>query len=402
MTAVIAREAGDKTKGFRFQKLRACIRLLNEIIANKNKRVFCAIELLEDSILIEESGPVLANVEENKNYSSALSFNSEPVRNTVIAFIDIDFRFFNDESVKLSFFASATVGGERFSLDICQIAGVPQNSTKILKKLSEKQELTQDELKLCRVVIIEEYKKQYSGRTGGHLVSIEKWNVDDVQKFLSRIDWIVTNDGNDELEAQALSRVTECPFFTHKHTGLEAFILAEILHAFEKNSENKYPTARLLSGIEIENIYLKALGQQTLEKPLDPAHNSWSTIDAADFRNLQEKIKSVTPSYPTVSMIRLNRRVALAKDEAITWGREYVSLRRRLYDVCENILAYKQATRTAPLSQTDIDMILDEMVTLSMRKLEQLGQTYYYRISDEETLRGAVLSLFDECYLAFD
>lgn len=45
-SGVISREAGDKTKGFRFQKLRAAIRFLQRIDSNRDGLVHCAMELL--------------------------------------------------------------------------------------------------------------------------------------------------------------------------------------------------------------------------------------------------------------------------------------------------------------------------------------------------------------------
>lgn len=49
----ISREAGDKTKGFRFQKLRAAIRFLQRVQENSDGQVHCAMELLEDSVLYD-------------------------------------------------------------------------------------------------------------------------------------------------------------------------------------------------------------------------------------------------------------------------------------------------------------------------------------------------------------
>src|SRR5690625_1946661 len=121
---VISREAGDKKKGDRFQKLRACIRLLTAIGQDESKRIYCAIELFEDSFLIPESGESAPSIEENKNYGSALTFNSSPVKNTIVAFIDLDFRFFGDSSLRFSFYASATAGDEQFDEQLYKEAGL--------------------------------------------------------------------------------------------------------------------------------------------------------------------------------------------------------------------------------------------------------------------------------------
>lgn len=401
---MIDREAGDKKKGDRFQKLRACIRLLTEIGLDANNRVYCAIELLEDSVLISEYGDDAASIEENKNYGSSLSFNSAAVRNTMVAFIDLDFRFLGDSAICFSFYASANAGDERFDRALFQRAGLAsQGKTSILKKLCANEPLSNDELALCRESILDEYSKQYADIAGhGRLSSITAWTPAQFGQFLSRVEWIVTTDGNPELEDHAAECVKKCPFYNYRHEGMESLIVGAICSEFEKRSEHRVPMARLLSTADIENVFLRALGHQTHGKPLDPAHKNWEDIEVSDMRSLQEKIEAVASSYPDKGMRRLKRRVGLAKDEARFWQREYVSLRRRVYDICEDILDAKVAARTSPLTPSEIDEIIDLLTTQSMEELTRLNRTYHYRIQDESTLRGAILSLFDECYLAFD
>src|SRR5579863_8717397 len=291
---MIDREAGDKKKGDRFQKLRACIRLLTEIGLDRNNRIYCAIELLEDSLLIREQGYDAPCVEENKNYGSSLTFNSSPVRNTVVAFIDLDFRFLGDSPIRFSFYASATAGDERFDRSLFERAGLAsQGKTSILKKLCAKEPLSGDELALCKASILEEYAKQYADIAGhGHLAAITAWTPEQFGQFLSKIDWIVTTAGNPELEDTAVDCVRKCPFYSHRHEGMESVIVGAICSEFEKRSEHGVPMARLLGTADIENIFLRTLGVKSLGKPLDPAHESWSEIEVTDMRNLQEKIEA--------------------------------------------------------------------------------------------------------------
>ncbi|MBB5498774.1 hypothetical protein [Paraburkholderia sp. MM5384-R2] len=401
---MIDREAGDKKKGDRFQKLRACIRLLSEIGLDRNNRIYCAIELLEDSLLIREQGDDAPCVEENKNYGSSLTFNSSPVRNTVVAFIDLDSRFLGNSPIRFSFYASATVGEERFDKSLFERAGlVSPGKSSILKKLCAKEPLSGDDVALCKASILDEYAKQYADIAGhGHLAAISAWTPEQFGQFLSKVEWIVTTDGNAELEDAAVDCVRKCPFYSHRHEGMESVIVGAICSEFERRSEHGVPMARLLGTPDIENIFLRTLGVQPQGKPLDPAHESWNEIDVTDMRSLQEKIEAVTASYPPKGLRRLKRRVGLAKDEARLWQREYVSLRRRVYDVCEDVLDANRHGRTSPLTPAEIDAILADMVTRSMEELTRLNKTYHYRIQDEITLRGAILSLFDECYLAFD
>lgn len=400
---MIDREAGDKKKGDRFQKLRACIRLLTEIGADKNKRIACAIELLEDSLLLCDGPDAAHSIEENKNYGSSLTLNSAPVRNTLVAFIDLDFRYFGNSPIKLCFFASATTGDERFDKSIFAKAGLSEVfNTSILKKLCAKLPLSADEMALCRASVLCEYEKQYSSHAGGNLAALSAWSAAQIGAFLERIEWVITSDGNQELENQAIDRIRQCPFFSYRHEGMEQIIVAGICDIFEKFSEQSEPIARLITTSDVENIFLKALGIQGVHKPLDPAYQNWKSIDLSDVRNLEEKIEAVVSDYSKSELVRLTRRVGLAKDEASLWQREYVALRRRIFDVCDEILYRNRVNRISTLSANDIDLILDEMVEKSMEELTRLNRTYHYRIQDTTTIRGAILSLFDECYLAFD
>jgi hypothetical protein len=402
MESTINREAGDKTKGFRFQKLRACIRLLEKITANGKNRFSCAIELLEDSFLADENDVPTVSVEENKIYTSSLSFNSSPIRNTVVAFLDLSFRYVHDPSLSLCFFASATVGSERPSEELLSSASVDKSTPcSILKKLIEKSELSHEEIKICHRIVLNEYAKQYASKDGGFLSAIEKWTPEELVDFVKRIEWGITSDSNDELEDRALNHVKLCPFFTNRHEELEKFILTAILDKFERLSEQEHATLKLLHVSDIELIYTQVLGKRENTKPIDPAYKNWDAIKVVDMRNLSEKIEAVSPDYLPVQLRKLIRRCALAKFEAETFGKEYVSLRRRIFDVCEEVLDEKITGHTT-FDRNVVDKILKEMADKSIAMMADIGKSYSYQINDQETIKGAILSLFDECYIAFD
>lgn len=402
MDSTISRENGDKSKGFRFQKLRACIRLLEKLTQGGANRISCAIELLEDSFLVDENDQPAIAIEENKLYTSALTFNSSPVRNTVVAFLDLSFRYLHDPTISFWFFASATVGNERPSEATLTALGIKDlGSCSILKKLISKSPLSEEEVKICHRLVIDEYKSQYAKKASSYLSAIETWSPSTMLEFIQRIEWTITDECNDELEERALEKVRICPLFTSRHESLEKFILAAIGDLFEKLSERDGATAKLVHAADIALIYEQVLGVREQGKPHDPAHKTWNEIDIEDVRNLEEKIKAVAPRYLPKAIKTLQRRCALAKMEAETFGREYVSLRRRLFDVCEAVLAEK-LTNVKEIDQSYIEEILNEMNKRSIEHLAEIGKSYSYRIQDNETIKGAILSLFDECYIAFD
>lgn len=93
MTQIINRDAADKTKGFRLQKLRAATLLLKA--ANDLSNVnfyYAAIEAEEDVTIIKTVNLSTEQIiEEDKNYSSDSNFTiySEAVLNTLVSFFDI-------------------------------------------------------------------------------------------------------------------------------------------------------------------------------------------------------------------------------------------------------------------------------------------------------------------------
>lgn len=159
----ISREAGDKTKGFRFQKLRGAIRFLQRVEANRDGQVQCALEFLEDSVLFDSSDSSSISGEENKYYGSRVSFNSPAIRNTVVAFLDLHFQYSKSSELKLGVYASAELAQERISAQLREALGYEskQKNYDILEKLVSGDELTEEEKEVALAVTKAEYSAQY-------------------------------------------------------------------------------------------------------------------------------------------------------------------------------------------------------------------------------------------------
>ena len=89
-TNIIKREASDKTKGFRLQKMRA-IRLMLDELNNVSKKIFyTAIENVEDvsHTTIDQSG-VAQYYEEDKNYAKGKNFTlfTDAVKTLLLVFL---------------------------------------------------------------------------------------------------------------------------------------------------------------------------------------------------------------------------------------------------------------------------------------------------------------------------
>lgn len=403
MSEIISRAAGDKTKGFRFQKIRACIRLLERIAVRPDGQIYCAMEFLEDSVLIDEAAPHTVCAEENKLYSTSLTFNSKAIRNTLVAFLDLDAYYLHERSLGLAVFASATLGDEHVSADVKERAGVGSDQSKyqLLKKLAAGDQLTDDEVAIAKVIVCDEFAAQYPTDDKGRLAALSAWSTSQFRGFLERIEWSITLDTNEELKTKALDLVRKSPFFSYQHENLEVFILTSILDLLEERSQSTYLIDKMVGTSDIELLYLRCSAGRS-DKPIDPAYLSGDLDGASDKRNIAEKILAVSPHYSQQKLSKLQRRIGLAKHESQAFDREYVSLRHRVLDACEGELE-KQAKKIASgITPDSVDALLDELTDKAEQRITSLSSSYKYRISDRETIRGAVLTLFEDCFLALN
>ncbi|EHO4300295.1 hypothetical protein KK566_004566, partial [Salmonella enterica] len=168
MTAqTINREAAKTSgSGLLFQRIRAVHRLLNLINRLGKKTCYCATEFIEDSTTLTVNDGVAAiEIEENKKYSSGLSFNSEAIKNTIVAFSDQYISHFNDsKTIDFSIFCHAQLSDEQLDNSLLHsiVPSLLLSQTKttklnILKKLVKKDTLTQDEITISKFLFTEEY-----------------------------------------------------------------------------------------------------------------------------------------------------------------------------------------------------------------------------------------------------
>lgn len=94
MTQIINRDAADKTKGFRLQKLRAARLLLEASSENAHVNFYyAAIEVEEDVTIIKKTTDFTTEqiIEEDKNFDPESNFTifSDAVINTLVSFFSI-------------------------------------------------------------------------------------------------------------------------------------------------------------------------------------------------------------------------------------------------------------------------------------------------------------------------
>ncbi|MGR6773260.1 hypothetical protein ACU36R_16770 [Pectobacterium brasiliense] len=309
----INREAAKTSgSGLLFQRVRAVHRLLNLISKLGKKTCYCATEFIEDSAtLVVEDGVATIGIEENKKYSSGLSFNSEAIKNTIVAFADQYISHFKDsQTIDFSIFCHAQISDEQLDNSILnvvvpnlQLSQTKTTKLSILKRLSLKIALTQDEITIAKFLFFQEYEKQYAiyadkdkkiiTSYGGNHKVISQWTNQDFYEFLSSIDFVITESDRDSYDDEVMKSIKDCQFYDHRHYGLENIILGALESLFDRNQQDERKFGRFVSREMVQVIFLQAASNQNELKPIDPAWKIFEDLDVSDQRNLKEKLRAV-------------------------------------------------------------------------------------------------------------
>lgn len=105
------REASKTYKGYRFEKIRLARRMLKMITENEDLYIIGFPEHWEDLYIMGEESEKL--MEQDKEYSTDFSLNSEVVRKAFISFLDIYLEHFMDTNLKFVFHTNVDYTKER-------------------------------------------------------------------------------------------------------------------------------------------------------------------------------------------------------------------------------------------------------------------------------------------------
>ena len=75
-------------------------------------------------------------------------------------------------------------------------------------------------------------------------------------------------------------------------------------------------------------------------------------------------------------------------------------LLRRVLDVCE--AEFIKNPPSSSMTQQEVLDVIEVLTKASAQHTSTLRGNYRYRARDQHAISGAVLTLFDDCYLAFD
>ena len=250
-----------------------------------------------------ESGATATSLEEDKNYSSAFTFRSGPVTNTLVGFFDQYLRYVKDPDLGLCIYAQTTVGEENIDQHaLSKIAGLKNEhlgKQSILKNLNTDIELNDVEKHIALCIFKEEYIKQYTGRHDrkvGNVEIVKTLKEEEFYEFLKCIDWYILDENNDDLEDVIIEKIKESTFFDFRMENRADLILARLYLEFTKRKSRKGFFAKFVTQSDVELIFLKASSDPI---NTDSSWKHWHDIEVDDYRNLKEKILSVCPRLRT-------------------------------------------------------------------------------------------------------
>lgn len=409
MTQIINRDAADKTKGFRLQKLRAVKLLLQTSSAISNVNFYyAAIEAEEDVTIFTTTDLITRQViEEDKNYStdSNLTIFSDAVLNTLVSFFDIYIgKWHKSQSSVFTFsFYTTTNFGKEKKKELANGSKIDLPDKPILEILKDSSAVTDELAATIKTILEEEYEKQYQKIPGnGHYKTLEGMTIVDFKDFLGKINWLSGQEDESELQESTIKLVKSSKYYQINMSGKEQLILAKLMDKIDEKQHFKDFAERFINSAEVELIF-KMAESEISDALLDPLWKELQSISTkiTDKRNLEEKILAVCPSYPRSKIATLARKACNSKTEEDASNKSFLSLKYRIFEACED----HYFDNGKFLSETDSASV-DSTIKLLQKKAEEsineLKKDYTYTISNKESINNIVINLVDSCFICFD
>ncbi len=402
---IINREASDKSKGFRLQKLRMIELILDELKNKKNVLVYGAVEFYEDVLIHKgSSSNSETTLEEDKNYNpnTAFTINHKIVLNTLVSFIDLWlFKTELDPNSRFVFYATNKIGKEQ-ETKFSKSQGLVFPDTPILELLAQKKISEDGLINIVKSNVLKEYANQYK-ETPNRIKGVEKLRNNDWLKFLSIIDWNFNQEDDKSLKAKIISKIEHSDLFNTSLKGKAEIIFNELIELVDERQNCKSFADRVLNCADVKNAFLKAELDRTEAKSEDFVWKQWETLTPPETRNLVEKIKSVSNGYSSKGLRLKNLKASrgLLSTKEFEKDKKFLSLRYRIYEAClEKLSEYELSNET---EESEINSIFKQLISFATVEIDKLKVNYnYYNVCKEDIIEGIVYELFESCFLAFD
>lgn len=258
----ISREAGGTSKGYTLQKLRSISLILKEIEKDKDLDFVAAIEYGGDVYIGNNH---YNYVEENKAYDSKnFSFVSDPIKNTLVYFLDYWLKNNKDSKIIFGIFCTNNIAKENNGGFIKE-KGIDLPENKIIESLQSKNYSDNKTIEAAKQILLHEYKRQYEKNKRFPIESsfykvIEAFSTEEWKIFFNTIDWVFSGTSLEKLEEQVLEQIIKSNFATPENLKFKApFIRAELFYQLELRQNKEKTEDRFLTKKDIEIIFLRAV-----------------------------------------------------------------------------------------------------------------------------------------------
>jgi len=404
ITSTISREAGDKAKGFRLQKLRAAKLMLDTLEVRRDALFYGAIEVVEDvSLTVAGMSGTSQYYEEDKNFDEETNFTifSKPVLNTLVSFFDIYINQWQGSSnVVLGFYTTADIGKERKNkLDDGTSLTLPKNP---VLNLLQSGSLTPDLAETVKLILIEEYAKQYKEKkTNGNLKTLEETSTASFIRFLESISWNFCEEDEVSLKQTVLQSIRDSSLFNFKVANKEETILSLLLEKFDERQNLPDLANRFVTAADVKLIFKEAESEE-VSHVLDPVWADLKKLESEiqDKRNLKEKVEAVC-SQVSMGRLRMLARIACrSKTEKLSANKSFLALQYRVFEACEEYLC--SMGYQPPGTEAAFNQMIEDLNLKAQQSIAELKNDYTYTVSNTETIKGIIMDLIDSCFIALE
>lgn len=409
MALTINREAGDKAKGPRLQRLRCVYLILDAIEKSEKPHIYAAVEV-KDDVFIKDINHGKDYLEQNKNYDeqTKFTFNSHEIINTMIGFCDMWVEYIvKSKEVYLGFYATNNIGKESKSSSIIKL-NIDLPDKPILELLKVYDFSCPKLLPAVKALVIAEYKEQYKGKNGdGNIDNLEAFTDEDWKTFLKKIDWKFGECNEQETQNLVLEKLQKCKLYNHTHLGHEETILRNIMDLLDERQCVTDLLGKFVNISDIKLIFSIVSGSTFLPKTDDPIFRIWNQIPPPiDKRNIIDKINAVCNDADSKRISFYARKTSgsrILQDDRSS-DKNFLSLRYRIFEKCaEELEIYLQKIPVGTLtSQDEVDKLFNFLYVAAKNYVSTLSTDFNYSLKSDPVIEGIVLELFDSCYLALN
>ncbi|PEM38012.1 hypothetical protein [Bacillus toyonensis] len=400
----IGTDAASSIKGIALQKLRAVERLLNALLDDK-KSIFCTIEHLDDVFEGSfEKDCFTIKPEQNKNFSTPFTINSNDIKKTLRIFFDTWRQIEEGENISFVFYTNSSFTSEN-KVGLIKELELELPDKPILELLINKN--YEGALPIVIPIFTDFYLKQHK-KHNEDITYFEQYlknmTQDEWIKFLNLIEWKFNEPDEKQLRILLSETVNRLCVKFGVDLKYSKNILRSMLDLVEEQSLEKTFLDKIVHVAQIELMFREFANQAEVNEKLDPVHAKWDDISCEDRRDILEKVKSVCEKFPSFEFETLLDGATDGELEYRAFNvKEIKSYKYRVYrETLKHIRRIIHEKEGEQFSYCEIMGIFDNLTEKTYKHIEDKAKTYKIPFKDEDMVRKTILILFNECYLALD